>query len=131
MNRLPVWLQQTLPVLAVLVPYVLFFLYCLLAINWKKMWPTLREGAWVPLTLLLVLVALVWSQIKPSDVVLFGAFTVGNFWWQLDAVALLAGLGLFAGWLQQREGWAPIEFPIAPPPGDHDHGHDHHGHGHH
>ena len=128
MNNLPAWLQQTLWTLAVLAPYLLFFVFCLWAINWKKMWPTLREGAWLPLVLLLVLVALVWSQIRPSDVMLFGVFSVGNFWWQLDAVTLLAGLGLFAGWLQERWAWTPWEVPIAPAPPahGHDHGHWHH-----
>src|SRR5262245_1458614 len=96
------------------------------------MWSTLREGAWVPLVLLLVLVALVWSQIRSSEIVLFGAITVGNFWWQLGAVGLLAGAALFAGWLQERWNLTPQEVPIAPPPADHGHGHDHHhGHGHH
>jgi hypothetical protein len=127
-NNLPAWLQQTLWTLAVLAPYLLFFVFCVWAINWKKMWPTLREGAWLPLVLLLVFVALVWSQIRPSDVMLFGVFSVGNFWWQLDAVALLAGLGLFAGWLQERWHLTPWEVPIAPPAHDHGHGHEHHGH---
>ncbi len=128
MSDLPAWLQETLRVLAVLVPYLLFFAYCLWAINWKKMWPTLREGASVPLTLLLVLVALGWSQIRPSDFVFLGVMTIGNFWWQLGAVVLLASLGLFAGWLQERWHWTPWEVPIAPPPAGHGHGHDH---GHH
>ena len=132
MSDLPAWLQQTLRAFAVLVPYLLFFTYCLWAINWKKMGPTLREGAWVPLVLLLILIALVWSQIRPSSVVLLGVITVGNFWWQLGAVGLLASLALFAGWLQDRWRWAPWEVPIAPPA--HEHGHDahaHHAHGHH
>src|SRR5262245_53188196 len=98
------------------------------------MWPTLREGAWVPLVLLLVLIALVWSQIRPTDVMLFGVINVGNFWWQLEAIVLLAGLGLFAGWLQDKYHWYPQEIAVAPPAHAHDdhghHGHDH-GHGHH
>jgi len=122
-NDLPAWLQQTLPVIAVLVPYALFFAFCLWAINWKKMWPTLREGAWAPLVLLLVLIALAWSQIRASDVVLFGTINVANFWWQLGAAALLACVGLFAGWLQERQSWTPMEVPIAPPPPEDGHGH--------
>jgi hypothetical protein len=120
---LPAWLH----VLCVLVPYALFFAYCLWAINWQKMWPTLREGAWLPLVLLLILVALVWSQIRPTDILLFGVISVGNFWWQLSAAGLLAALGLFAGWLQDRYHWYPKEVPTEPAAhAHHDHGHDHH-----
>jgi hypothetical protein len=128
-SDLPSWLQQTLHVLCVLVPYGIFFAVCLWAINWQKMGPTLREGASLPLVLLLVLVALVWSQIKPTDIMLFGVISVGNFWWQLGATGLLAALGLFAGWIQDRYHWYPQEVPTAPPA--HDHGHDDHGQGHH
>jgi len=116
-----------IPVLLIL-PLLLWFLFCLLAVNWKKMWPVLREGGWVPLTLLTILVALVWSQIQPNSVRLFGFVHVGNFWWQAGAVALLAGLGLFAGWMQQRYSWFPLEIPVEPPPLEHGHGHEH---GHH
>jgi ABC-type nickel/cobalt efflux system permease component RcnA len=114
-----------------LVPYALWFAFCLWAVNWQRMWPTLTEGAWVPATLLVILVALVWSQIVPSRFSLFGIATAPNFWWQLCYVALLAGLGLFAGWVQERYGWTPPEFAVEPPAYAHGHGHSHdHDHGH-
>src|SRR5262249_7245701 len=70
---LPVWLQQVLgfvfsliTLLVVLLhwlvvvayPLALWFTFCLLAINWKKAGPELKEGAWVPTLLLIVLIAL-------------------------------------------------------------------------
>jgi hypothetical protein len=128
---MPHWLDNVLSVLIVVVPYALWTLYCLFAVNWKKMWPTLAEGAWVPALLLIVLVALVWSQVHESDSVVFGIVRISNFWWQLLAVSLLAALGLFAGWVQDRYGLAPFEYAVAP--AAHGHGHDHaddHGHGH-
>ncbi|HLW65538.1 MAG TPA: hypothetical protein VKS79_09485 [Gemmataceae bacterium] len=118
-----------IPVLAFL-PYLLWFIYCLFAVNWKKLAPTLREGGWLPATLLCILLALVWSQIVPMPVRLFGFMHLGNFWWQAVAVALWACLGLFAGWLQQRYSWTPREIAVEPPPLEHGHGHGH-GHGHH
>src|SRR5204863_3160687 len=111
-SDLPAWLQQTLSVLCVLVPYLLFFAYCLFAINWKKMWPTLREGAWVPLVLVLLLVAMVWAQIRPRTIPVAGVFVIGNFWWQLAIVGLFAALGLFCGWVQERYSWTPQEVSV-------------------
>jgi len=124
------WLLPLFMILLALSPYILFSLYSLLAIDWKKMGPTLREGAWLPLVLLLVLIALVWSRILPRPLDLFGLIAVGNFWWQLAAVGLLAALGLFCGWVQELYSWAPIEIATEPDPHAHhadDHGHDHHG----
>src|SRR5205085_914737 len=51
-------------------------------VNWKKAWPVLAQGAWVPLVLLGMVGALVWAQILPGDVNLFG-LPLPNFWWQL------------------------------------------------
>ncbi|HEV3146375.1 MAG TPA: hypothetical protein VGZ47_20980 [Gemmataceae bacterium] len=112
------------PVLFTL-PYLLWFFYCLLAVNWKKLAPTLRGGAWLPAVLISILVALAWSQISPTSVRLFGFMHLGNFWWQAGAVAIWGCLGLFAGWLQQRYSWTPKEIAIEPPP-VHGHGHRHH-----
>src|SRR5262245_31024827 len=59
------------------------------AANWRRIWPVLAQGAWVPLVLILVVGALVWSQILPGDCNCLGFVTVANFWWQLGAVGLL------------------------------------------
>jgi hypothetical protein len=123
----------------------------LLAVNWKKVWPALAEGAWAPAVLLVILTALVWSQMVPSDCGCLGFMTIANFWWQLGVVSMLAALALFCGWLQDYFGWTPAEFSFDPAPvaghvhhdhgghhqggehahHDHSHGHGHHDHGHH
>ena len=85
-------------------------------VNWKRLWPVLAQGAWVPLVLLMLLSALAWSQIAPSE--------VANFWWQLGAIALLVSLTFLCGWLQGIFGWAPEEVNLDPPaPSAHGHGH--------
>jgi hypothetical protein len=133
---LPMWLQQAIPVvytaiqniltvMVVLIPYTLWFVFCVKGINWRKMAPTLREGAWLPAVLLVVLVALVWSQASPQADPVFGVFP--NFSWQLGAVSMLGFLGLFAGWVQMRYRWMPMEIAVEPPAHGHGAGH---GHGH-
>jgi len=134
------WLQQVgnvistpleflWPYLAVAAPYLLWFVFCLWAVNWKKMRPALKEGAWVPLVLVMIFIAIVWSRIWPGNKFLAPL----NFWWQFAALSVLAALGLFAGWIQERYSWAPQEISVDPP--EHGHGHEHghhhdHGHGH-
>jgi hypothetical protein len=85
-------------------------------VNWKKAWPVLAEGAWVPLVLLGILAALVWSMIWPEELPLFGTALVPNFWWQLIAVGLLIGTALFCGWLQRYFGWTTPEVNLEPVP---------------
>jgi hypothetical protein len=88
----------------------------------------LRQGAWVGLVLLVVLSALVWSQVAPHNLNI-GFTQIPNFWWQLVGTTLLACLTLFCGWLQGYMGWTPAEIPIYPDEDDH-HGHeDAHAHG--
>jgi len=113
---------------------VLFVLaWCVFAINWRKMWPTLAAGAWMPLALLLVVSALVWASILPSECHCLPLVVVPNFWWQLGAVGLMAAIVLFCGWVQGYFGWHPPEISVEPAGGHgahghgHDHGHDHHG----
>jgi hypothetical protein len=103
--------------------------------NWKKIWPTLAEGAWAPVVLLAMLGALVWSQLAPTDCSCLGFVTIANFWWQLGGVGLVLAATLFCGWLQGYMHWEPAEIPVEPAtPGGHGHGYGHehgHGHGHH
>jgi hypothetical protein len=85
-------------------------------VNWKKLWPVLSGGAWVPLVLLMVLGALAWSRISPTE--------YANFWWQLGAIGLLAAATFFCGWLQGVFGWTPAEINLEPPaPSAHGHAH--------
>ncbi len=102
---------------ALLLAWVAWWLW---GVNWHRAWPVLRQGAWVGLVMLVVLGALVWSQVAPHSLNV-GFAQVPNFWWQLTGVSLLAGLTLFCGWLQGYMGWAPADIPIYPT--DHDPGH--------
>ena len=110
------------------------------AVNWKKVWPVLAQGAWAPAVLLGVLVALAWSQLAPGECNCLGLMVVPNLWWQLGAVGLIAAIALLCGWLQGVFSWTPLEVSVEPAAHaghghghghDHHHGHDGHGHGHH
>jgi hypothetical protein len=105
---------------ALLIGYVAWWL---LGVNWKKMWPTLAQGAWAPVVLLLVMAAFAWSQIAPGACTCLGVVAVPNFWWQLGAVGLLAAVALFCGWLQGIFGWTPAEINLEPADHAPDHAH--------
>jgi hypothetical protein len=111
--------------LAELLPHVLgvllWVVVWLWAVNWKRLWPVLAEGAWAPAVLLLAMATLVWSRLES-----------GALGWQLAWVGSLAGVALFCGYLQGRFGWAPPEIVLEPAPeGEHDPLHAHiHGHNH-
>jgi hypothetical protein len=108
-------LADVLPHVLGLLLWIIFWLW---AVNWKKVWPVLAQGAWAPAVLLLVMAALAWSRMVP-----------GAFAWQLAEVGAAACVALFCGWLQGHFGWTPPEIALEPPPeADHSHGHDH---GHH
>lgn len=110
---------------------IIWVVWWLWGANWKKIWPVLAGGACVPAVLLLVLSALVWSQLAPSDCSCLGFVTVPNFWWQLGEVGLIAAIALFCGWLQGYFDWYPHEISLEPPPhAPHGHGNGH-GHAHH
>lgn len=127
---IPQWLIELGNVVLALLPMVIWFVVCLFGIHWQRMWTVLREGAWIPLALLFVLVALLWSQCAPRELSVYGYFSLANFWWQLGAVCLVAAVGFFAGWLQQQYGWFPQEVAVEPPEPAHGHAH-HHGNDHH
>jgi hypothetical protein len=93
---------------------IAYLAWWLRGVNWQKMWPTLAQGAWAPLVLLMLVGALVWSRIAPSDCSCLAFVTVPNFWWQLGAVGLLAAVALFCGWLQGLFGWTLPEIQVRP-----------------
>jgi hypothetical protein len=86
------------------------------AVNWRRAWTVLAEGAWAPLVLLIILAARVWASLDPGGRTLFGFLSVPSFWWQLGAVGLLVAVTLFCGWLQIVLGWSPEEINLEPPP---------------
>jgi hypothetical protein len=115
---------------SLLIAWVAWWLW---GVNWRRAWPVLAVGAWVPVVLLIVTAALVWSRLSPSTCDCLGFMTVGNFWWQLGAVSLLAAMAIFCGWVQGVFGWAPEDVSFEPPDPDPTHGHEHpvgslHGH---
>src|SRR5262249_42972354 len=89
---------------ALLIAWVAWWLR---AVGWRKAWPVLARGGWAPLVLLMIVAALVWSRLAPSTYDDLGFVRIGNFWWQLGAVSLLAGVTLLCGWLQGLFHWAP------------------------
>jgi len=86
---------------------VIFWLaLCLFGINWRKTWPVLAQGAWAPLVLAMVVVALAWSRMTPE---------APEFWWKLLQVSLVAAASFFCGWLQGYFHWEPAEINLEPP----------------
>lgn len=107
-----------------LIPWLAWWLW---GVNWKQAWAVLAEGAWLPVLLLMILGALVWSHIAPSDYTGIPFVVVPNFWWQLGAVSLLVAVTLLCGWLQGVLGWTPAEVNLEPPEMPvREHGHGHH-----
>ncbi len=96
------------------------------AVDWRKMGPALRRGAWAPLTLLGLIAALAWAMVAPRSLNLLG-WNVPNFWWQVGAVGLILSSALFCGWLQLRLRWSPPEI-VLEPPAEHGRGGAHHHH---
>jgi len=106
-----------LPVLA----WCAWWLWCA---DWKKAWPILARGGWVPVVLFILAAALAWSRIFPSSEP-FPGLRLPNFWWQVGACSGLALLALFCGYLQGRFSWAPAEVSFDPPAAEEGH-HEHH-----
>ena len=115
------------PYLAAALPFVAWCAWWLGAVNWRKCWPALARGAWVPVLLLAVVAAMVWMRVQAMDYPLPGSVTIPNGWWQAGGVAGLVAVALFCGWLQGYYGWTPPEISVEPAPHAHGHGH-HHGH---
>jgi hypothetical protein len=112
--------------LTTVLPGAIWVAWWLWAVNWKRLWPVLAQGAWAPVLLLVLIVAVVWSRLAPGDCACLGFAVVPNFWWQLGSVSTLVALALFSGWLQGLMGWAPPEVDLEPPAHAADNGHLHH-----
>ena len=79
--------------------------WCLFGINWKKAWGVLAQGAWAPLVLAMVLIALAWSQMTPA---------APQFWLKLFQVCLVVAASFFCGWVQGYFHWEPAEISLEP-----------------
>jgi hypothetical protein len=116
-------LNQTIVVLKVVVPGVLWLAFWLFAVDWRKLWPVLRIGGWAPPVLLAVVSAGVWARVTPQACGCLPLVTIPNFWWQFGGISAAVAGALFCGWLQGYMGWAPIEHALEPPADDHGHAH--------
>lgn len=94
---------------------VAWLAWWLLGVNWRKVWPVLSGGGWVPLLLLVVLAAAGWAALQPVPCNCLGFVIVPPFWWHLGGVSLLMSATLFCGWLQGQFHWAPAEINLDPP----------------
>jgi hypothetical protein len=109
---------------------LLFFLaWCLWAIDWRKAWPVLASGGWMPLVLIAVMTGAVALCIWPSDLLILGLFRAPNGLWQFGAAGLLVGIVLLCGSLQARSDYVPPQFDLDEPAHGHAH-HDPHSHAH-
>jgi hypothetical protein len=124
-TELPEWLTNILGILLSWLPLALWVVWWLLAVNWKKAWSALAQGAWLAVLLLMFLTTLVWSYLDPSPLTLAGAGSIPAFWWRLGCVCALTLVALFCGWLQGTLGWTPPEIELEPAEAHAD------GHGHH
>jgi hypothetical protein len=97
-----------------LIAWVAWWLW---AVNWKRAWVVLAEGAWAPVVLLMILAAHVWASLDPGGL-------LPGFWWKLGGVCLVVGGTLLCGWLQVVLNWSPAEINLEPPPPA-AHGHHH------
>src|SRR4051794_19855942 len=105
--ELPQWLAWLFGFLLQILPVLLWMAFWLLAVDWRKVWAVLAQGAWAPCVLLGLIVATAWSRMDPVECRCLPFATIPPFWWQLGAVAALASLALFSGWLQGQWNYSP------------------------
>jgi hypothetical protein len=115
-------LAWVLGVMLQLLPGGLWCAWWLWCVNWRKAWPVLAHGGWVPVVLLMYTSALAWSQVSPGPCNCLPFLTIPNFWWQLGSVTTLTLIALLCGWLQGKLGWTPAEVHFEPPAHGHGHG---------
>jgi hypothetical protein len=115
LGQLLLMLGRALLAHVLIIAWVAWWLF---GVNWSKTWPVLARGAWVPVLLLVIVIAMVWSKLAPRE--------EANFWYQLAELSVLVAIALFCGWLQGVLGWTPAEINLEPPAaGAHEHGHHH------
>ena len=61
---MPESLASVTDVLLHLLPGGLWCVWWLFCVNWKKTWPVLSQGGWMPVVLLMVVTALAWSHLS-------------------------------------------------------------------
>jgi len=122
------WVNEEPARLFAVLPWTLWCVWWLFAVDWRKAWPMLAAGGWVPAVLLLVMASMAWAMIDARPYNCLGVLIVPNGWWQLGCLSMLAALALICGWLQDHFAWAPPEICIEPPPEAHEREHNAHLH---
>lgn len=120
------WYVEWGHILFRLLPLIAFVAWCLWGIDWRKTWPVLADGGWVPMLLVGLMAGVVWSFVFPTTATLFGFIPIPNGLWQVGAAGLLICLALACGWLQGRLGCYPPVISFEPPALVHDHEHSAH-----
>ena len=89
------------------------------AVDWRKTWAVLAQGAWAPVVLLMLISALVWASLAPAPLTGLGFVVIPNFWWQLLAVWGVVAATCFCGWLQGVLQYHPpeVRVELGEPPG--------------
>jgi hypothetical protein len=118
------WFQEYGHAVLHVVTVCVYVAVCLWAVNWRRGWPVLAEGGWMPLVLIGIMAAVVWAEVFPGPALALGFIPLPNGVWQLGAVAVLIGVALACGWLQTYYGWYPPEINFDPPPPAALHGHE-------
>ena len=70
----PAWFYDVGQTLLKLLPGGLLTVWCLWAVNWRRTWPVLAAGGWVPLVLIGLMAAYVWSLVWPTNALVLGLF---------------------------------------------------------
>ena len=109
------WASYLSSLLAALLPWALWCVWWLFAVDWRKAWPMLAAGGWVPAVLLLIMMSTAWALVDARPCSCLGFLVVPNGWWQLGYFSMLAALALVCGWLQGQFAWILPEIPIEPP----------------
>ena len=53
--------RQLTQLLIAVLPWALWSAWWLFAVNWRKAWPMLAEGGWVPVVLLMIVASFAWA----------------------------------------------------------------------
>jgi hypothetical protein len=123
----PDWWNTSGRIWIKLVLVLLLAIWCVAAVDWRRLWPVLAAGGWAPLVLIGIMVGAVALMIWPKSIELTPGWMIPIGMWQFGGAGLLVCLVLFCGWVQTRIGYAPpvidLDEPSHAAGGHDDHGH--------
>ena len=65
----PAWVSSPTSGLLYVLPTVLWIVWWLFGVNWKRLWPFLSRGAWAPLVLLVLVCTQAWRWWCPAHAI--------------------------------------------------------------